>query len=310
MEKSHTIGNVKLNLQYYTQKDIYSDGDIEQWLLDTVKENGDIDYTDIISENASWPVLYHLSSGREAILSWYPFDKEDSVLEIGAGCGAVTGTLLHTCKNVTSLDLSLRRSEINAYRHRDAKNLEIIVSNFQNYASNTNDKFSVITLIGVLEYAALYIQNKKPFVELLKSAEDMLEPNGAILIAIENRLGLKYFAGCREDHLGTFFSGIENYKNEKSVKTFSKNEIVKVCQEAGLNHCKFYYPYPDYKFPTCIYSDEWLPKKGELVNNIRNFDADRIVLFDETKAFDGIISAGLFPEFSNSFFIEARRKYE
>lgn len=307
MGKYDKIGNVILDLQYYTQKDTYSDGDIEQWLLEIVKKYGDIDYADIIAENPSWPVLYHLSSVREAILSWYPFKKTDTVLEIGAGCGAVTGALLRSCGKVTALDLSLRRSQINAYRHRDAENLEIVVSNFQDYAKQIRNQFDVITLIGVLEYSALYIESSKPYVELLKRAIDMLKPGGTVLIAIENRLGLKYFAGCREDHLGTFFSGIENYSNEKTVRTFSKKEIMSICNEAGLGECKFYYPYPDYKLPTCIYSDEWLPKEGELVNNIRNFDADRIVLFDESRAFDGIISAGLFPEFSNSFFIEARR---
>ena len=35
-----------------------------------------------------------------------------------------------------------------------------------------------------------------------------LKKGGRIVIAIENRLGLKYFAGCAEDHLGTYFSGI------------------------------------------------------------------------------------------------------
>ena len=57
---------------------------------------------------------------------------------------------------------------------------------------------------------------------------------------------------------------------------------------------KFYYPYPDYKFPAVIYSDEYLPKPGELRKNQRNFDADRITLFDEGKAFDGILKSGFF----------------
>lgn len=34
-----------------------------------------------------------------------------------------------------------------------------------------------------------------------------------------------------------------------------------------------------------IYSDEYLPKTDELTMNIRNFDRDRYVMFDEEKAF-------------------------
>ena len=64
---------------------------------------------------------------------------------------------------------------------------------------------------------------------------------------------------------------------------------------------KFYYPYPDYKYPTMLFTDECLPKEGELFRNIRNIDRDRYVMFDEKKAFDSVIKAGLFPEFSNSY---------
>ena len=33
-----------------------------------------------------------------------------------------------------------------------------------------------------------------------------------------------------------------------------------------------------------------------------------MVLFDETKAWDTVLEAGLFPEFSNSFFIAATKR--
>ena len=79
-------------------------------------------------------------------------------------------------------------------------------------------------------------------------------------------------------------------------------------EEKGFREYEFYYPYPDYKFPTAVYSDRYLPKKGELLNNIRNFDADRYVLFDEGKAFDSLADTGYFPIFSNSFFVRVRRK--
>ena len=56
-----------------------------------------------------------------------------------------------------------------------------------------------------------------------------------------------------------------------------------------------------------IYSDEYLPKTGELRQNLENFDRSRMMLFDEARALDSIIKAGLFPLFSNSYFIELER---
>ena len=52
---------------------------------------------------------------------------------------------------------------------------------------------------------------------------------------------------------------------------------------------------------TSLYSDGYLPKKGELFNNKRNFDRSRMQLFNEKNAFDGLVEEGLFPVFSNSY---------
>ncbi len=98
------------------------------------------------------------------------------------------------------------------------------------------------------------------------------------MIAIENRLGLKYFAGCMEDHLGTYFSGIEDYAGGGEVRTFVRSRLERMLAESGLGEYSFYYPYPDYKFMTAVYSDERLPKPGELYDNLRNFDRDRMLL--------------------------------
>ena len=105
-----------LNLEYYTQKDLYSDGDIEKQMLCMAK-NG-ISFEDLPKEQVDFPIIYHFSDLRTNILCWYPFSKKDSVLEIGAGCGAITGMLCEKAGHVTSVELSKRRSEINFERNR------------------------------------------------------------------------------------------------------------------------------------------------------------------------------------------------
>jgi hypothetical protein len=124
-----------------------------------------------------------------------------------------------------------------------------------------------------------------------------------MVIAIENKFGLKYFAGCSEDHLGTYFSGLEGYHEGGNARTFTRQGLEKILSKTGIYEYEFYYPYPDYKFMTTIYSDKYLPKKGELSNNLRNFDRDRVLLFDETLVFDQVIEDGEFPLFSNSYLL-------
>lgn len=297
------IGNIKIRDDFYPGEDFYCDGEVEDEILQIVKNHPESEYGDIMAKRKEWPVFYHLSDMRSNIIEWYPITKQDTVLEIGSGCGAITGMLAKKAKSVTCIELSKKRSLINAYRNKAYDNVEIILGNFEEVEKHLEEKYDYITLIGVFEYAESYISTENPYVKFLQIIKSHLKENGKILMAIENKLGLKYWAGCQEDHFGGYFTGLEGYPNVHGIRTFSKRELEKIMQEAGIEHWEFYYPYPDYKFPVAIYSDEYLPKKGELNINIRNFDRPRYVLFDEEKVFDTIIEENMFQTYSNSFFI-------
>ena len=297
------IGNVRLNYSHYPGKDLYSDGSIEDELLSIVKESSRVEYPDIIEKKGSWPILYHLSPLRANIVDWLPIDKSHKVLEIGSGCGAITDKLSEKAGEVTCVDLSARRSHINAYRNQDRDNITIHVGNFSDIEPELPDDYDYVCLIGVFEYGQSYIQTQTPYEDFLKIMQKHVKENGRLVIAIENKLGLKYFAGCKEDHVGTWFSGLEGYPEGGSARTFSRPGLERIMKSCGVKEYSFYYPYPDYKFPTTIYSDKRLPYQGELTNNMRNFDRDRMVLFNEKYVFDGLIEDGLFPVFSNSYMV-------
>lgn len=119
----------KLNLRWYRDKEQYSDGNVENDIMEYVCQNEPEDYGKIIAGHYSWPVYYHLTHTRKNILNWYPFKEGASVLEVGCGCGAVTGMLCDKCQKVTAVELSLRRAAITQLRCRDKDNLEVIVGN-------------------------------------------------------------------------------------------------------------------------------------------------------------------------------------
>ncbi|MCI9336199.1 MAG: class I SAM-dependent methyltransferase [Lachnospiraceae bacterium] len=310
--KREEIGKVRLDYSRYSGEDLYSDGQVEDELLDIVKHHPSSEFADIIAERASWPVLYHLSPLRENILEWVPFPagKTAKVLEVGSGCGAVTGALSAKAASVTCVDLSRKRSLINAYRHRECGNILIHVGNFKDIEPCLEDDFDFICLTGVFEYGRDYIGGDRPYEDFLRLLLSHLAEGGRILIAIENKYGLKYFAGCKEDHLGTYFSGIENYREPKGARTFGRNGLERIFRSCGVEEYHFYYPYPDYKFMKMLYSDEYLPGKGELSYNMRNFDRDRLLLFDEKSAFDGLTEEELFPLFSNSYLAVIGRDFD
>lgn len=300
---SEYVGMVELDETYYPGEDLYCDGKVEDELLEIVSEYPEEAYNRVIAEKRDWAILYHLSHIRGNIVEWLPITEQDSVLEIGSGCGAVTGVLSDKAQKVDCIELSKKRSLINAARNQNRKNITIKLGNFQDVEMNLNEKYDWITLIGVFEYAQGYIKSRTPYKDFLVRIAAHLKPGGKLVIAIENRLGLKYFAGCTEDHSGILYEGIEGYRGNSGVKTFSKPELEKLLDEAGLHSRSFYYPYPDYKLPMTIYSDEYLPKLGELRTNRNNFDRKRVQVFNESEAFDSLIESGLFPQFSNSFLV-------
>lgn len=290
-----------LNLKYYKGEDLYSDGDIEDTLLEIVK--GETPLDEVLKHNNDWAILYHLSTVRHNLLEWYEFKENANLLEIGSGCGAITSILTKKVDRVVCIELSKRRSEINAARNKGADNLEIMVGNFEDIV--VEEKFDYVTLIGVLEYAQLYIHGEQPFEAMLKRAKSMLKPGGKLIIAIENKFGLKYWAGASEDHTGHMFDGLEGYENVDYVKTFSKPELSALLHRGGFEKLEYYYPVPDYKMPTVIYSDAYLPQAGDLRNIAQAYDRPRMKLFNEELVYDALCEDGQFPYFANSFLVIA-----
>ena len=107
------IGNVTLDYEYYPGEDLYSDGPVEEELLEIAKNYQEKELNQLIYERNSWPVLYHFSHIRQNILEWLPITKEQKVLEIGSGCGAD-----HRSSRAKSQKCHLYRSVENAQHHQ------------------------------------------------------------------------------------------------------------------------------------------------------------------------------------------------
>lgn len=296
---------MKINYDFYKGQDLYSDGDIENEIIEYAKEYKNTD--DIFEKDIRWPVFYHLTPIRKNILNWYPFKEDSEVLEIGAGMGAITEVLCEKCGNVTCVELSKNRASSIAVRNEDKENLEIIVGNL-NDIDFKERKFDYITLIGVFEYAALYTNTDNPYIDFLNNIKKLLKSNGKLLIAIENKFGMKYFLGAPEDHTNIKYDGITGYSNDSHVRTFGKQEIENILNKTGFENRKFYYPLPDYKLPSLMFSDEYMPTTKTIENYKPYYYEGTEVEFDEIKAYKEVIKNDMFSFFANSFFIEASQE--
>ncbi len=292
------------NTVYYKDEDLYSDGDVEDVIIKIIAENEPEKYIRAIGKNMNWPVYYHLTHLRKNILNWYPFRKDSSILEIGCGMGSITNMLCEKCQDVTAVELSKRRATATLLRCREKENLEIIVGNLNDISFKK--KFDYITLIGVLEYQGTYTDTDNPYLDFLMEIKKLLKPGGKLLIGIENKYGLKYWCGAREDHTGIPFEGMNQYSiTNRSVRTFSRKELEELVKDSGFQNTFFYYPMPDYKLPTVVYSQKWLPQNENMHNLAPYYIPDRTTLVaDEMGMYKDIIDNGVFEFFANSFLVE------
>lgn len=262
----------------------------------------------LLQENLDWPLLYHLSPVRENLLNWYPFPKDSSILEVGAGCGAITAVLCRKANKVVALELTADRAKIISLRHQNYKNLEVLTGNIS--ALKIKEKFDYVTCIGVLEYAGRYIDSDEPFLKLLKIMKSFLKPNGKLILAIENRLGLKYWAGSPEDHTGVLFDSIYGYPNYSGIKTFGKEELKNLLTSSGFDNFEWYYPLPDYKMPVEIFSDRFLPSKDRAISlgifPAYELNVKREYIFLENLVANSLAENNLFSNFANSFLVFAK----
>ncbi|MEQ1878942.1 MAG: class I SAM-dependent methyltransferase, partial [Bdellovibrionia bacterium] len=292
----------------------YSDGEgNEQYILDALSRVSDLSCLsdELQDQIRDWPSRYHLSPLRSNLLRGFKFRPGCRILEVGSGCGAITRYLGEQGHSVLALEGAAKRAEITRLRCRDLQNVEVLNANLHDV--QFQEKFDVVTLIGVLEYSAKYGAQKNlgDFLETLRWARSQLKPDGVLILAIENKFGLKYFTGCREDHTDHFFESIEGYYRPDSPRTFGRRELQKLMGTAGLSHSRFYLPFPDYKLPyVTLASREYYQDAGLDLNlsawcdmPFESYGGRRLHLMNDQLALREMEKNGLLDEVANSFLV-------
>lgn len=286
---------------------LYSDGEIEDLIIEELRCEHDV----LHIPYSGGAIFHNFTDARENLLNWYPFEANSSILEIGAGMGALTGLLCDKATHVTALEQSPKRAEIIRQRYKNKDNLEVICDDI--FSHTFSQTYDYILLIGVLEYVGIGTKDADPYSKLLKRIHSLLSGNGIMLLAIENRFGLKYWCGAAEDHTGNAFDGISGYEQndytsryEKGgVRTFSRADLSNMLSVAGFSFQHWYYPLPDYKFPMAIFSDDKLPQEHDIASIKFGYPIESELIADERKLYKDIIANEAFPFFSNSFLVEA-----
>jgi hypothetical protein len=255
-----------------------------------------------------WPSRYHLSHLRvnslEAIRPL--LDPSWKALELGGGAGAITKWLARAVAHVDVLEGSLERARVNRTRTRGEGTVNVFVGDM--VASPFPGEYDLATLVGVLEYTPAEPggTRRQACLELLRKIRCSLGNDGVLLVAIENRLGAKYWAGCGEDHSTRLFDGLLGYPDDTPI-TFSRVELEVLLREAGFGSQQFYHLHPDYKLPTTVIREvenlgvvsphQWMQSFAEDYMNPREY------LMPDPLLMKSVEEAGLLWQYSNSFLV-------
>jgi SAM-dependent methyltransferase len=291
----------------------YSDGDeFEQRIEKVLREASDrsLFSPQLAAACTDWPSYYHLSCTRANLLR--PLSARlagADVLEVGAGCGAITRFLGELGATVCALEGSRRRARIARLRTAELQNVRVVAENFETF--ETQRTFDVVTFVGVLEYANQFVGGEVPACTMLERARALLKPGGIVVIAIENQLGLKYFAGAPEDHIPQRMFGIEDRYPAGGVRTYGRVELESLLEKSGFLQHQFYAPFPDYKFPLTIFSEDGMlspdiDAHAMLQSSIyADRQLTRFLSFNLSKAWSVVLRNRLGIDLANSFLIVA-----
>lgn len=288
----------------------YLDGS-EQYIYNVFKREKSISSypTELAKYIIDWGSQYHLTHVRTNLLhsieSIMPIGGK--ALELGAGMGASTNWLADRFNTVHCIEGNLSRAVALKERNKSNNNVNVFVDDLNDEVFPEKD-YDMITLLGVMEYLPFYSEDdpKNVCKKMMNKIKNNLSDDGIFVLAIENKLGAKYFAGCAEDHNARLFSGINGYP-EKSPITFSKKELKKMLSESGFNNIEFYFPFPDYKLPTTVIREcddvENFEIGGIVRANSLQYTGQREYLMMEPLLLNSLNEAGLLFDMANSFLI-------
>jgi len=290
---------------------LYSDGDAaEERLFKTIDRSIDVrsGSSPLAAEIRDWAMEYHLSAVRTNLLRPLSHLLKGDTLEIGAGCGALSRYIGELDGRLLAVEGSLRRATIAAARCKSLDNTTVVCDNFESL--RVNHRFDAIVVVGVLEYYRLFGGETVP-VAFLRHCRRFLKPSGCLILAIENKLGLKYLCGAPEDHLGEPYFGVEDRYTDSTAITWGRSQLAASLRSAGWNHLQELFPFPDYKLPQLILTRNSL-KYGSVVTDLlaqygpaSDTGTPFRRSFSEAAAWKVAVENNLVPDLANSFLMVA-----
>ncbi len=219
------------------------------------------------AESHPWLHQIVTSPARSLFFRQFPPSAGAKILDIGAGWGQIALPLaagkdaVVTALEPTAERIAFIRAA--AVQEKLAERMHFVQADFLEVEFQPT--FDLICCVGVLEWVPKFHAGDPQQVQLefLRRMRAALRPGGKCYVGIENRLGLKYFLGGRDDHtsqrnISVFDSALATTKHHAAtgealrVFTYSHAEYLDLFRAAGFHQVETHGAFPDYKLPEII----------------------------------------------------------
>ncbi|MBI2517712.1 MAG: methyltransferase domain-containing protein [Opitutae bacterium] len=252
------------------------------------------------------------------------------VLDIGSGWGQTARPLAHERPVVALEPVAERLAFVRATARQEGVQERLAGLGADYLEVEFATRFAVICAIGVLEWVGAFQDAADPRQrqrDFLSKTRRELESGGALVLGIENRLGLKYLLGCPDDHIGVPHIAClpaelaarrwqETSRHALRSFTYSLVELDRLLRDTGFGQVEFFAAFPDYKLPERIINladggaalHEFL-RSGALPPEHNGYDGSPLgqsLQAELAAQYHALAAAGVARHYVPSFFVRAR----
>ncbi|MCM1174194.1 MAG: adenylyltransferase/cytidyltransferase family protein [Blautia sp.] len=164
--------------------------------------------------------------------------------------------------------------------------------------------YDIVIAADVIEYAS-------DAADTLCRIRRLLQPDGKLLLAADNRLGIRYFCGDQDAFSGRNYDSIENYRHLRSWereamkgRAYSRAELIGFLEKAGFSQHRFFSIFPRISNPQLLLAEDYVPNEALDIRVFPEYNNPDTVFLMEEELYPSLMENGLLHGMANGFFIE------
>lgn len=164
--------------------------------------------------------------------------------------------------------------------------------------------YDIIVAVDILEYA-------RDAADLLCCVRGLLKPSGKLLLAADNRLGIRYFCGDQDFFTLKNYDSIENYRHllpweRESMKgrAYAKAELRGFLEKAGFLNHRFFSVFPRIENPQLLLAEDYEPNEALDIRIFPEYNSPDTVFLMEEELYPSLMENQMLHTMANGFFVE------